>query len=290
MAITPWRAEWNAISARIEGFIRTGEIFYQSIQKSSDRPSDTLDQTLIPESTELYNCVKAYKENYSKVLPAKLDNSINNLINKYDSLFSNKPDQQTSALDYQRRLLTLSAFRSEFEYHLFDIQDEIRLVSERAFVHLQRCIVADSEYKQKWQTAFKNHETACEKLGAIHLLWHGIWAFKVNAEGGRTDLVMGDKNADETAQQTSIGMVLTEWKCAKTENDVIYKYEQGINQASNYSSSVLGGIELADTRYIVVVTKKQITHESRTENNIKYKFINIAVDPDPPSVQARKSK
>jgi hypothetical protein len=41
-----------------------------------------------------------------------------------------------------------------------------------------------------------NHAKAAgkwEKLGAAHLLLHGIWAFKVSATGERTDLVPGEK-------------------------------------------------------------------------------------------------
>src|ERR1700722_9028346 len=30
---------------------------------------------------------------------------------------------------------------------------------------------------------------ACERLGAVHLLWHGIFAFKVDGSGARTDLI-----------------------------------------------------------------------------------------------------
>ncbi|MFX0135364.1 MAG: hypothetical protein ACFFDN_17100 [Candidatus Hodarchaeota archaeon] len=120
----------------------------------------------------------------------------------------------------QIRLTALCALRSRFEFYLANLEDQIRATTDRALMHLQRCIVVDSEYRKKWEEAFKN-ETLCEKLGAVHLLWHGIWAFKVDAKGGRTDLVMGDRiDNPSKVEETAFGMVLSEWKRAETENEV----------------------------------------------------------------------
>jgi hypothetical protein len=55
-------------------------------------------------------------------------------------------------------------------------------------------IVVDKNVRAKWQAAWKKsggHETRCEQLGAVHLLSHGIWAFKTSANGA-TDLVYSD--------------------------------------------------------------------------------------------------
>ena len=65
----------------------------------------------------------------------------------------------------------------------------IRTRSERAFAHLQRHFVADAECRDKWTSAFTDGEVACEALRALHLLLHGLWAFKVDNAGARTDLV-----------------------------------------------------------------------------------------------------
>jgi hypothetical protein len=40
---------------------------------------------------------------------------------------------------------------------------------------------------------------ACEKLAGVHLLLHGIWAFKVHAAGERTDLVFPQPSRLELA-------------------------------------------------------------------------------------------
>jgi hypothetical protein len=79
---------------------------------------------------------------------------------------------------------------------LSDVQESIRTYSERAFAHLQRSIVADEEIQRKWLCAFGKGEVACEKLGGVDLLSHGIWAFKVDARGARTDLVFQDSDVD----------------------------------------------------------------------------------------------
>jgi hypothetical protein len=90
-------------------------------------------------------------------------------------------------------LLKLDLFRAEFDHLLLDTEAVGRSIVRRAFAHLQRSIVADSDFRQKWQKAFGGNETGCEKLGACHLLLHGIWAFKAYAEGERTDLVLGGR-------------------------------------------------------------------------------------------------
>ena len=89
----------------------------------------------------------------------------------------------------QAVLLKLVAFEGQLTFLLADNQQAIRGRADRAFVHLQRLIVVDDEARAKWQAAHNDHETACERLGGVHLLLHGILGFKVNAAGERTDLV-----------------------------------------------------------------------------------------------------
>jgi hypothetical protein len=95
--------------------------------------------------------------------------------------------------------VSIIAFQAELDYLLSDQQEHLRTYSERAFVHLQRSIAADNESKRKWTEAFDIGETACERLGSLHLLSHGMFAFKVNGEGARTDLVFPDKSVGSEA-------------------------------------------------------------------------------------------
>ena len=144
---------------------------------------------------------------------------------------------------------------------------------------------ADSAFRAKWQTAFDEGEVECEKLGAVHLLLHGIWAFKVNAAGARTDLVYQEPAEDLTdEQQYADGLVLTEWKKSANKNDAEERFRQARSQAQHYARGVLAGSELTGYRYAVVVSRQQVSVPGDlTESEVVYRHINIAVDPQPPS-------
>ncbi len=153
-------------------------------------------------------------------------------------------------------------------------------------MHLQRLIVTDGKYRKEWQAAFAHHETHCEKLGAVHLLWHGIWAFKADASGGKTDLVYQEPMESGTAP-VALGIVLTEWKRANGNPEAAYADAK--DQAELYTGGVLAGVELATHRYLVLVTEKQIkTPPDVVQGAITYRHINIAVDPESPSVAAKR--
>ena len=133
----------------------------------------------------------------------------------------------------------------------------IRSRSEFAFAHLQRSIVVDEAFRKKWQDAFAAGETVCEGLGAVHLLSHGIWAFKVNAAGERTDLVYAEPLADfATRHRYADGLVLTEWKKAATAKEAARKFEEAWDQARRYAQGVLAGNELTSHRYAVVSVRR----------------------------------
>jgi hypothetical protein len=187
-------------------------------------------------------------------------------------------------------LIALSAFKGRFEFLMTDQDHQIIATTERAFQHLQRLIVADRKYRDMWKESYNSGEVECEKLGGVHLLWHGIWAFKVDAAGERTDLVMGNRiDSPAEMEQSAFGLVLTERKRASDPGQAIELYGQGRKQASLYAKGSLGGIELLSTRYVVVVTEKALEPPpSTTEDGFVYRHINIAVDPYTPSKAAKE--
>ena len=191
------------------------------------------------------------------------------------------------ALLVRTTIVKLVAFESELTYCLESPMERVRSASELAFMHLQQLIVADEEYRAKWQKAFSVRETHCEKLGAVHLLWHGIWAFKADASsGGRTDLVYQEPLQVDAAP-AAIGMILTEWK--RADGSPEQPYAEARHQAEFYSAGVLGGVELTSHRYLVAVTKKQIVPPAdATEGTVTYRHINIAVEPETPSIAAKR--
>ena len=187
-------------------------------------------------------------------------------------------------------LVGLSAFETELSFLLCDNQESIRTKSELAFHHLQRSIIVDKDFQKKWQSAFKSGEVACEKLGAVHLLLHGIWAFKVNAEGARTYLVFQEPANLNGIQQYADGLVLTEWKKAKT-GEAEQRFSEARAQARLYSQGPLMGTELTNYRYAIVVSEQQIAIPSDLEEDgVVYRHINIAVTPLTPSKTNKSGK
>lgn len=183
-------------------------------------------------------------------------------------------------------IVKLVAFSSELAFCLDNQLERVRSASELAFLHLQRLIVVDEDYRKKWQAAQAAHETHCEKLGAVHLMWHGVWAFKVDASGGKTDLVYQEPPQFGIAP-VALGVVLTEWK--RTDDDPQPAFHAAKLQAAGYSGGILAGLELTSHRYLVVVTKKQsIPPADIIEGAVVYRHINIAVEPDSPSVAAKR--
>jgi hypothetical protein len=182
-------------------------------------------------------------------------------------------------------MVLLAAFEAEMSFLLSDVQEFIRTRSDRALSHLQRLIVVDSIFREKWQAAFDQGEVACEKLGAVHLLQHGIWAFKVNTAGVRTDLVYQEPNLDlMSPQRYADGIVLTEWKKASAAEDARLRFSDARMQARRYAQGALAGIELTGYRYAIVVSRQQVeVPADLREGEVVYRHVNIAVAPHVPS-------
>jgi hypothetical protein len=188
-------------------------------------------------------------------------------------------------------VVLLSALRSELSFMLADEQELIRSKTERAFLHLQRMLAANSRERDIWMGAYSSGEVACEKLGAVHLLWHGIFAFKVDGAGARTDLISPEPLDLNQAARVADGMVLTEWKLADASN-ANAKFREAKTQAQLYREGVLAGIELARYRFIIVISK-EVLPPATIPGDLEcggaiYKHINIALKPARPSVQARR--
>lgn len=174
------------------------------------------------------------------------------------------------------------------DYLLADFAAVVKRMSERAFSHLRRSIVADRAVRVRWMRAFRNGEPACEKLGAVHLLLHGIWAFKPNMEGARTDLVFQDMPTDlEEVNRIADALVLTEWKRVMDPKEHDKEFHDARAQSDLYKKGALAGLELSDYRYLVMVSEQELGHhDDLWEGGVYYRHINIAVNPDTPSVAA----
>ncbi len=181
------------------------------------------------------------------------------------------------------------ALATEMDYLLADNQLAIQHRAERAFEHLRRLIQCSTSVRQEWQVAFSGSgETACEALGSTHLLMHGIFAFKAHATSARTDLILNDVVDMDLVDRVADGLVLTEWKKVTTTNAESMAAVARA-QAKQYSETAIARLELRSHKYIVLVSEKQIPAiQDEVLGHSTFRHINIAVDPDTPSVAARK--
>ena len=287
-----WLIEWQALSARIKGILDAGSFFYKALHHSSEDSRSVKKKILLKDAEKIFSNLKAFSEKYQSVFPIAAAECLSGFLSKPEltepTFF--KPDRTWESGNVQFALTALAAFQSEFNYIIADTQFIARRITERAFIHLQRCIVVDNEVRQKWLDAFITHETKCEKLGALHLLHHGVWAFKADATGGKTDLILNEPLPSATVIESAADtLVLTEWKLVKSPNELQGKIQEAQKQAEIYSSDVLGGIEIRNYRYLVMVSEKRLgMPDDIIENGTTYRHINIAVNPGSPSEESRK--
>jgi hypothetical protein len=282
-----WQEEWKAISARIEAQMVAGNFLVQVLQKNADDPNNSVG-TLIGQIRDTNDSLKKFVDHYRSVLPP----SVCKVLDTYDSnaeILNPAPGNPLFGLS--PRLMRIQCLRSEVDYYLTDFTVLIKRLSERAFFHLQQCIIAASDISDRWLEAYNKDELSCEKLGAAHLLQHGIYAFKVNAEGGRTDLVFNEPIEARDVARVADAMVLTEWKLIRQPGEAKNKAKVARYQSTRYQSGVLGGIELTDYRYIVLVSEDWLDNmPDAIENGITNRHINIAVSPSMPSRAAAKRR
>jgi hypothetical protein len=279
--------EWKAISAQIQGLLEASRFYIDSVQSVSEDRSRVTDyfkvgeRELLPHIEKIRETLRKFRDAHKQSIPINAAESLDAMFNRIEEF-----PQVVEALRRVHVMVTLLvSFRAEFEYHLSDTAAVAKRLSERAFIHLQRSIVVDNELRQKWNEAFQKDERACEKLGAVHLLLHGIWAFKVNTAGEGTDLVFNEPLLEfSSIERTAEALVLTEWKRVLLTTETKAKAAQARKQAARYTVGALGGVELAGYRFIVLVSKEHLTlPEDQTENGVRYQHINIAVAPKLPS-------
>ena len=283
-----WLEQWRALAARIDGLIRAGEFLVSALRVNSSDNFDVVRKTFLPELAAITAEIEDLGKTYVSELPQKASEALQGYlarVRRHKSLNSGPADIQT--------LAPLASFRSQFEYLIRDSEVEGRNLAELAFEHLRRQLVVDEDVQTKWWHAFKKYETACERLGAVHLLSHGIWAFKVVAPGGATDLVFGDpvEQHSQVVRRTARALVLTEWKRVKRSDKITTKAQEGRDQAAIYSGGVLGDAELKRTRYIVLVCESDLMPPDDVSiGAVTYRHVVLCISPKAPSVTARSRK
>ena len=126
-----------------------------------------------------YELAKMFHVQFAETLPAPASDAIHGYIDQEGPIIALLSGNQE--LDQEKvwaGLIGLSVLETAVSFALSDVQQTIRARPERCFTHLQRTIVVDRSTRERWVRAFEAGERECEKLGAVHLLQHGIYAFK----------------------------------------------------------------------------------------------------------------
>jgi hypothetical protein len=275
--------EWNLLAEKIQSLLNVSTFLYHTFQINSSDTGNAMKKIRENANNNLELIIK-FKNDFVSSLPKEALASIDNFISTC------KPVDAQNTKDIQKALteallVNLALLVNDVSYYLNNNQIRIRKTVEIAFKHLQRQLVADKSVKALWEDK-TNQETDFEKLGGAHLLLHKIWGFKVNAEGQRTDLVLSEQRIEpsDSLYQSVDGLILTEWKVVKNQNDLMPKINQAKNQAKKYASGVLGAIELSTHRYLVMVSSDLLDiPEDFIEDEITYRVINIAFSPKTPS-------
>jgi hypothetical protein len=285
-----WKSEWDALSIRITSLLDAGH-FFAEILKTNSSDIYSAAGLLADSACQIFRDLESFRQRHSEPLPRSAEDRLGHFVNAYKHHFEAAAQGRDNAVQAVHfRLTALRVLQSEIGYLIADTETAARSLVERAFLHLQRSIIADPSVRATWNAAFEDGETACEKLGAAHLLLHGIWGFKANAEGERTDLILGQRlQIDSEMQRASNALVLTEWKVAHATDEPSSKAREAFDQAKRYAESSLAGFELGSRRYLVIVSKRRLAMPpDLIENRVTYQHINVPVEPATPSVESRK--
>lgn len=286
-----WRDEWASVAARIDGLLNAAQFFVHTLSINRDDEYHVADEHIAVQAREIVDSLSSFLASHGAAVPQGAAMSLNRFLQDNRLAINNLNVKGLSGL--KLRITALAALRAEVEYHLSDFEAMASKKTERAFLHLQQSIVVDDSMRSKWRRAFESRrEEVCERLGAVHLMLHGIWAFKVDAQGGRTDLVLGGSLTDSTnVSRVADALVLTEWKKVGTSNEVEKKAGEARTQIQLYTAGVLAGIELSRYRYVVLVSKEQLVGlEDVQLGSAVCRHVNIAVTPLPPSGAARRKR
>lgn len=273
--------QWRALSARIDGItVAAGALQAQDAHGAWKFLGATCGETFV--------AIQQFVATFERTLPPEVVALVKAFAdgNRAKVLEGAKTD----GAQMKAAVVFLTLLQSEITYYLAGRQEVVRSLTERAFLHLQRVLAVDDRERELWLAAFTGTgETACERLGATRLLYHGIYAFKINAEGARTDLMVPEPVDPSIEARGVDGLVLTEWKVAADAAGAARQFETARTQAALYQRGALLGLELAAYRFLVVVTRAPVAAipADTTQDGVIYRHINIAIEPPVPSVQAR---
>jgi hypothetical protein len=282
-----WKEDWSAISRRIDG-LREGALFFaQAAPHAMSLPANAIG-ALVETARKTHKEIVRFRGDHAASLSPEKIAAIQELLNRAWPAFSN--DSLNGWPGMVTFISLLTTIQVEMNQLLADPEATKRSLARRAFLHLQRSIVADPDTRAKWQSASKVGERECEQLGAIHLLYFGLYAFKVTAAGERTDLVFGRPINLPEVESSIEALVLTEWKLVRQQSEAQGKLAEGLAQLKAYSSGALAAMELSSLRFLILVSEAPFGEimTEKVDGAVCYVIVNLAVNPVVPSIQARR--
>jgi hypothetical protein len=277
-----------SIEARIRGLVAAAHLHAALLQV---RDSDTYRRGgyLGMQALDVLKSIIAFVAQFRGSLPPAAIQAMEMFIGERRGLFEEAGGTPDVKHERNRAVVVfLAGLETQISFLLHDIQPAIKARSELAFAHLARSIAADLDIRRKWQTAYEAGERQCEALGAIHLLSHGLFAFKVSAAGAQTDLVYQD--ALPAQLEYVQGLVLTEWKRA-SKGQIENAFAEARRQAELYVPGPFSDNELLNYRYAVVVFDEPgaVAQDEQAEG-IVYRHILLPVNPSVPSKLAQQKR
>lgn len=281
-----WLGEWKLLYERVEGLSRAAGQMRGTLGVNSQDLSSVVRNVIGPATLATIKALLSFRTRFADSLPEGAVLSLSRL----DALHVNLTSD-AAALGTLQVTAGVLATASEVNFCLGDAEIAGQRLVDRAFLHLNRSLVVDPQLQARWKAAFEVDEPACEKLGAVHLLGHGIYPFKTSAAGGATDLVLSKPLTGEDASAADF-LVLTEWKRVVDEDTTVDTAAAARVQATAYTQHVLAGVELRRVRYVVLVSLRQLIAcpaDVQGAGGVTFRHVNVAVDPDSPSVLGKRS-
>jgi hypothetical protein len=278
---------WDAIVARVKSLQQAGEL-YARFQSYHQEDSYGAGRYLVQQCSLAVDTLAEFRRTFAVTLPAPAIASLDHFLDS--RLAAATKDGSADHRAARGALVALVGVEAEVSFILAGRQEQIRIRSERALLLLQRLLAVDDEVREKWVVAHRKGELACERLGSIQLLSQGIYAFKVDAAGARTDLVFHEPPNDSLLMRGVEGIVLTEWKIASASNAAA-QFAAAKSQADLYKQGALAGAELAGYRYLIAVSLNELPSlpaDEVTVEGIIYRHVNIVVAPAVPSKAAKR--
>lgn len=286
-----WENEWAAISQDLSAFQEVAQVYLNLYAQWPKKDQYSQKDSIIAQAKRLYDRVRTFSQVNEGFLPATTKQWLDRFVKELDSKEVFTHPATTPLVEDVYFPLTI--VKAEVDKFLPREQMAIRSISERAFLHLARLLAVSEPVRMIWKQAFACGEPALERLGAIHLLSHGIWAFKADTIRARTDLILADKGIDlHEVERTGTSLVLTEWKRAEPERTMGEARTQALAQTKIYRWGPLAGYELSKRAFLVLVSMRSSQHAQAEfeEEGVVYRCIHLEIEPDAPSVAARKER